>query len=331
MADLTAAVAPLRISLAGGGTDLPSYADRFGGDVLSFAIDRCAAVVRFPREFGRQVAGWLSVPDPATGSHAVLDNEIAAAVLRDADTSSGCQIVSAGDAPGGTGLGSSAAFAVAMVAASRPVGRFEPRAVAEEAFRVETQTLGRPVGRHDHYMAAMGGLRHLRFGDGGVAAGPVPVPPDLDRFIGERLLLFFTGRTRDAGAMLTGQHCRTLAGDPRTIELLHGIHRLVPPMREALAASRFDDIGPILGEHWELKRRLSPGITDERIEDHYRSARRAGASGGKLLGAGGGGFLLLAGEDGREAEVRQAMEARGLRELTFRYRERGATTAALAL
>ncbi|GAA3733384.1 GHMP kinase [Plantactinospora mayteni] len=321
--------APLRVSLAGGGTDLPSYARRQGGLVVSLAINRYVAVTVFPRSFdGRVYARWER--DERVDHVTALTNDFARAAFRRSGPVPAAQLASFSDAPSGTGLGGSAAFTVALLHALRPPGKVDPRELAEEASAVEMADLGRPVGKHDHYMASYGGIRALHIDrDLAVEVDDLPAGPVLRRYLSDNLLLFYTGVSRDAGTVLAAQHLRTVRGDESTVGALCEIHDLAHEMARAVRADRVGEIGPMLHRHWELKRRLSPSVSTPAIDELYESARAAGADGGKLLGGGGGGFLLVSVPDAATAGVRAAMARRGVTELRFALDEAGSKATAL--
>ncbi|MER7406035.1 hypothetical protein ABT373_26980 [Streptomyces sp. NPDC000070] len=316
-ASLVVARAPLRVSLAGGGTDLPSYADRFGGVVISLAIDRYVGVTAFPRSFGGGVR--MCWEDVEQVDHAEeLRHRFARAALLDTGTLRNIQMASCADAPSSSGLGGSGAFTVALLHALLHQDGPAPQELAERAAAIEMRDLGRPVGKHDHYMAALGGLRLLRIGkDRSVRPESLPIDDRFESYVRERLLLFFTGVNRDAGQVLSGQDRLTRRGNVGTLRGLRSIHALAAEMLVAVTTGRVDDVGPLLDAHWQAKRELSEGISNDRTETLYKVGREAGADGGKLLGAGGGGFLLLSSGAGRADEIRAAMADQNAQELPF--------------
>ncbi|WP_051970482.1 GHMP family kinase ATP-binding protein [Kitasatospora azatica] len=321
--------APLRVSLAGGGTDLPSYARRYGGQVLSFAINRYVAVAVHPRHFDGTLRATWEQPERATRADE-LENPYARAALARTGLDGAMQLTSFSDVPSGTGLGSSAAFTVALLHALRHGEQPSPRELAEEAAAVEMTDLARPVGKHDHYVAAFGGLRLLHIDRRlAVTVEELPVSPALETYLREDLLLFHTGTSRDAGRILADQDRRTERDHSGTVDALRAIHTLVDRMREALRDDRVRDIGPILHEHWLHKSGLSTKVSSARIDRLYQLAVHAGADGGKVLGAGGGGFLLVSCRPGRAESVRRAMRRAGARELPFGTETDGSRTTAL--
>ncbi|MFF8726195.1 hypothetical protein ACF073_06845 [Streptomyces sp. NPDC015171] len=316
--------APLRISLAGGGTDLPGYVRRFGGTVLGAGTDLRVTVVG--RRVPHRPAGIRVCLDSC--GHAESAGELAnpfarEAMLRHWDGTP-LDLFSMGDVPGATGMGSSAAFCVSLVAglSKEPL---EASALARAASDIEIEGLGRPVGRQDHYLSALGGFRLLHFHrDGTVDVEDVPVPAESARRLGEELLLFHTGTSRDAGAVLRDQAGGTERGDKGTTHRLHEIKELTAPLRDALVHGRFTEVGRLLGRHWELKRGLGARVSLPRVDRAYEDALVAGATGGKLLGAGGGGFLLLHVPLAGRPDVREALTAHGMREQPFAFDARGA-------
>lgn len=293
------ATAPLRLSFAGGGTDLPSHYARFGGRIVGIAIDKYVRV---------------DVGDELTQ----CSNDVARAVF----TRAGRRMthwVCTKPVPPGSGLGSSSAFASALVAALGE--RSDPAAIAEAAFEAEHLELGRPTGKQDSYLSCMGGMTSLDIApNGSVTVTRERVTTALRDFVGDCCLLFRVGHARDAGLMLASQ----ARDSERLSGALSQIGSLVDPMRDALRRERFGQVGAILHEHWLLKRSLAAGITSAGIDHLYAVARRNGAAGGKISGAGGSGYLMLmVGDVESAAAVRRAMHGEGLRELSFGISEDG--------
>ncbi|MGW7541108.1 GHMP family kinase ATP-binding protein [Streptomyces sp. NPDC054770] len=320
-----AAKAPLRISLAGGGTDLPSYAAEFGGEVVAVAIDRYVGAVVHPFSFDGFVRGFWETPEQAPTA-AGISNPFARAALLRSGVTDNVQVSCFGDAPSGSGAGGSAAFTVALLHALETSQGREPSAgwLAMTASAVEMSDLGRPVGAQDHYTSALGGLQHLHIGrDGTVDANSMPVTGELAHYFAHRLLLFHTGLSRDAAQVLTAQADATRTGSARARELLHGIRALAPLMADALRAGRADEIGPLLELHWQHKRQLSTSVTTGHLDELHDLALASGADGAKVVGAGGGGFLLVSSKDGAEGRLRAELTAVGLHELPFAAEQHG--------
>jgi D-glycero-alpha-D-manno-heptose-7-phosphate kinase len=302
--------APLRISLAGGGTDLVAYASRHGGAVVGAAADLAVTVVRHRPPAGPRIRACLDHCDHTDDPSAVTNPFARAALSRYWDGAP-VHLASFGDAVAGTGVGSSAAFCVALIAALDGEDR-DPCGVAERAGAIETDALGRPVGKQDHFLSALGGFQSLRIArDGSVHPEPVAVPPEVRARLDEELLLFFTGTTRDAGTVLAAQHEAVRSGDRDVTARLHDIRSLTEPMIDALRSGNLNEIGRLLHRHWRLKQGLSPAVSTPTVDAAYRDALDAGATGGKLAGAGGGGHLLLHVPVGRRAGVVAALARHG--------------------
>ncbi len=327
------ALAPLRVSLAGGGTDLPSYHLGRGGRVLSLAIDRYVCVNTFERSFDGSITTRFDTVGVAHEREAV-DHPIMQVALSRLGRKAALQVASHADAPSGSGLGSSGAFSVALLHALGDGATDDAslNRLAVLASDLEMVDLQRSVGRHDHYMAAFGGLRDLRIAaDGTIEPVALPVSPAVRAFVRDRLLLFFVGGTRDASAALSVQDDRTRSGDRNVIGALDTIHELAHEAAQLLEAGEVDGIGMLLDRHWQHKRKLSSRVSSMAIDELYATARAAGASGGKLLGAGGGGFLLLCTQDeGGSAAVRGRMTAVGARELPFALDSEGVRSTRIA-
>jgi D-glycero-alpha-D-manno-heptose-7-phosphate kinase len=321
---IVTARAPMRISLAGGGTDLPSFAGRFGSTVVSLAIDCRVTVAACAPAGYEQARRRLSGVELMTHDD-LMRGDFAPAVLARAGKTN-VRLACCSDAPARSGLGGSGAFSVAMTLALRPDWLNDPIALAEQASAIELDDLRRPVGKQDHYMAVLGGLQALRIGrDGTVVAESLPLTDRLRSYVAGSLRLFHTGVQRDAGDVLTVQDQRTRRDDRATLRGLHAIRELADALLAALAADRVQQIGPIIGEHWRHKLGLSDTVAIPRGVELHDRAIGAGADGAKLLGAGGGGFLLVACRPERQAELCAAMAAADARELPFGVAERGAT------
>jgi D-glycero-alpha-D-manno-heptose-7-phosphate kinase len=282
---------PLRISFAGGGTDLAAYYEGHEGYVVSSAIDKYAYVVvkeRFDDEIYLNYMRKEIRSDVASIEHGLIRE-----AMRLTGVESGVEVTLLSDIPSeGSGLGSSSSFTVGLLNAFYAYRgeQVTPERLASEACQIEIERLGKPIGKQDQYIAAYGGLRSFRFRrDGEVEVKPLRLPGGKLRELSARLHLFFTGKTRQADAILSEQKGAT--GD--RLGELDAIKRLAIELEPALEARDFDRLGQILHENWELKRRLASGISNPAIEEMYARARASGALGGKICGAGGGGFLLV--------------------------------------
>ncbi|MBX5493349.1 MAG: GHMP kinase [Chloroflexi bacterium] len=325
--------APLRLSFGGGGTDLPAYADRHGGLVVSTAIVRYCWVQLTPRADRRLVLRSLDY-----GVREELDADapiplreplvLARAALHwareEGRLAGGLELTLASDAPPGSGLGGSSAMAVALVRALTIAAgdQWSPERVAATAAHLEIERLGWPIGRQDHYASALGGLNALEFGADAVRVEPLHLTPAVRRALEVRLLLFWTGRTRAAASILAQQRADT-EGRPATLAALHQLKALAAEMRAALEAGALDTFGALLHRGWLVKQQLSSRIAPPAIQRWYAAARAAGALGGKVAGAGGGGFLLLFCPPERQRAVRTTLAACGLVEVPVAFEPRG--------
>jgi D-glycero-alpha-D-manno-heptose-7-phosphate kinase len=281
---------PLRVSFAGGGTDLAAYYAEREGFVVSTAIDKFAYVIvkeRFDDIYLNTMRKEI-VSDVSDIQH-----ELIREAMRTSGVDHGVEVTLLSDIPSqGSGLGSSSSFTVGLLNAFYMYKGEQVTAerLAREACEIEIERLGKPIGKQDQYIAAYGGLRAFRFRrDGAVDVEPLALQADSVRELGSRLYLYFTGRTRKADAILSEQTRKT--GD-RLAEL-DGIKALALELEPALRARQLDRLGEILHASWELKRTLADGISDPGLDALYGQARAHGALGGKICGAGGGGFLLV--------------------------------------
>lgn len=313
--ELVIARTPLRLSLGGGGTDLPYYAERYGADITTVAISLWVTVVARTGRLDGQFRFSYQQTDLAPAPVQVADPYVREA-LDITGTREPVEIVSLGPVPSGTGLGSSGAFTVSLLAALHELAgrRPEPAELAEQAFRLEAGRLGRPVGRQDHYACALGGLRRLLIDtDGSVATPDLSVAPETLTELGRNLHLYYTGQRRDSATALRP---RTSSDAEERAARLHGIRALGNRMRTALETGAVADVAGILAEHWELKR---SGESDPRWDRLMAAARAEGAQAGKVVGAGGGGFLLLFAAPRSEPAVTARLAADGLRHVPFDF------------
>lgn len=325
--------APFRISFAGGGTDLPAYYERYGGLVVSTTIDKYVyvQVASSTRGFGTQItsADYQTFYRLHTGDPITWDGDLALprAVLHELDAPAEASIFVASEVPPGTGLGSSSAVAVALVAGvSTWLGRrLTRRDVAEIACTVELDKLQAPIGRQDQYASAFGGMNAISFTRDGVTVQPIQISAETQSLLAGRLMLFFTGTARNSAAILEEQRRASAAPSGRTVENLHEIRAMADQCHERLERGDLDGVGELLDAGWRKKRELASGITNPRIDEAYRVAQLHGAIGGKVAGAGGGGFLLIYCHEEHRASVTHAMEQLGLRRMDFGLDTHGAT------
>jgi D-glycero-alpha-D-manno-heptose-7-phosphate kinase len=310
---------PLRITLGGGGTDLPSYYRTQGGFLIAAAIDKYVFVTVM-RPFVPGIFLKYSQLEHVQTIEEVQHRTIREA-LRELDFKTPqIEITTLADIPAGTGLGSSGSFTTALVKALHAHRRrlLHPSELAELACDIEINRLREPVGKQDQYIAAYGGITCFTFRpDGSVEAEPLRISMDALFNLEDNLLLFFTGFSRSAGSILADQKSRTESGDLGMIGNLHDVKQLGLRAREILMKGDTAGFGLLMREQWEQKRRRSDGATNQQIDEWYDLGLRNGAVGGKLVGAGGGGFLLFYSEDHRR--LRAAMAKAGLQEVRFRF------------
>jgi D-glycero-alpha-D-manno-heptose-7-phosphate kinase len=328
---------PVRISFGGGGTDLPSYYERFGGAVVSAAINKHFYTVLAKRGDGkiqiisadlRTVETWQDIARMQIRGSAL---EIPLAVIKEFGCDVSVNLFLASEIPPGTGLGSSASVCVNLtkILATYSHISLSKYELAERAFHITRNILSRPVGKQDEYASAFGGLNFISFHqDGTTHVDPLNLEPALAQELQSSLLLFFTGASHNSWTILEEQEQSTRRTDSGTVDYLHEIRKLVEPMKAALIAGELSEFGLLLHEGWEIKKRLSTKISNARINEMYESARRNGAVGGKITGAGGGGFLLLFCQKQHHENVRKALVALGAREMGFDFDFQGAQVVA---
>ena len=310
---------PLRITLGGGGTDLPSYYRNHGGFVIAAAIDKYVFVTAM-RPFAEGIYLKYSKLE-----HVEVADDVQHPIIREAIKMLGfrtpqIEITTLADIPAGTGLGSSGSFSTALLKALYAHRRrlLHPSELAELACEIEINRLGEPIGKQDQYIAAYGGVTCFTFHpDETVEARPLKLSMDSLFTLEDNLLLFFTGFSRSAGSILADQKSRTERADTDMLANLHYAKDLGLRSCEALQKGDTDTFGELMHEHWEHKRRRSVGMSNPQIDEWYELGRQNGAIGGKLVGAGGGGFLLFYSEDHRR--LRAAMAKAKLEEVRFRF------------
>ncbi len=315
---------PLRISIGGGGTDLPSFYELEGGSFISAAITKYVYIGinrTFTDDYFLKYSAMERVADISDIQHPLIRE-----ALRLREVGPSVEIVSLADIPAGTGLGSSGSFTVGLL---RAISAFHHRHVspadlAEEACRIEIDVLGNPVGKQDQYIAAFGGLTAFEISrDGTVEARPLAVSRETRHDLEDNLLMFFTGFSRAADSVLSDQRARSVERDPAMIENLRFVKETGQEIARRLELGDVRGFAELMHEHWMRKRERSQGMSNPDIDRWYDVAMKNGARGGKLVGAGNGGFLLFYADD--RDEVRRAMEHEGLTELRFGFDHDGST------
>lgn len=310
---------PLRITLGGGGTDLPSYYSRYGGYLISAAIDKYIYVSTM-RAFRPGIFLKYSNLESAETVDMIKHPIFRETLKMYTNGQPQIEITTLADIPAGTGLGSSSSFTTALIAAlsAQRKERLTHKEIAELACKVEIDLLNDPIGKQDQYISAYGGVTQLWFDeDGTVRVEPLNISKETQYELEDNLLLFFTGYMRSATESLKIQDEATKRDDAAMIGALHYTKELGFRSKEALEYGDLKTFADILHEHWLHKRKRSVGITSKKIDDLYELGRRNGARGGKLVGAGGGGFLMFYAEN--RLQLRGAMKAAGLEEVRFRF------------
>jgi len=316
---------PMRISLGGGGTDLPSYYWEHGGFVIAAAIDKYVYVTlheTFEEKLILKYSKMETVERVVDVQHPIIREALRLTNIKTPHL----EISSMSDIPAGTGLGSSGSFTVALLQAlynlqQQTVDRSE---LAERACHIEINVLKEPVGKQDQYIASYGGVTCFDFErNGKVAVTPLQLDPLTLANLEDNLVLFFAGSTRNASEILQDQDTRSKQADSSMVENLHTVKRLGLASKAALEAGNLRDFAIIMNSHWGNKKRRTPGMSNSRVDQYYELAMNSGALGGKLVGAGGGGFLMFYTED--KTRLRQAMYRAGLREVRFRFDFQGCT------
>ena len=309
--------APTRITLGGGGTDLKSYYSKYGGFLIAGAIDKYSTIMATKRFYDsiRLSYSQMEIKDNV----ADIEHRIFRAALEFTGITKGIELHSAADVPAGCGLGTSSSFTVALLNALHTYKHdfITQRQLAEEACHIEIDILGEPIGKQDQYIAAFGGLTCLTFDrSGDVLVEPLRIPTETLDQLESNLLIFFTGRERSASEILVEQDRKCEQNDPEMINNLHQIKEIGLETRKYLEEGQVNMLGELFHVHWETKKKRSSKMTDPFIDECYEVARKNGAAGGKLIGAGGGGFLMFycdGSNNGSKPELVEAMTNMGLR------------------
>jgi D-glycero-alpha-D-manno-heptose-7-phosphate kinase len=310
---------PLRITLGGGGTDVPSYYRDHDGFLMAAAIDKFVYVTVIKPFVSGVYLKYSKI------EHVDTIEEVQHPIVREALKlfdfgMPQIEITTLADIPAGTGLGSSGSFTTALLRAlhAHARGIIHPRELAEQACFIEIEKLGEPIGKQDQYIAAFGGITCFTFRkDDTVEAVPLAVDEEIRCGLEDNLLLFFTGFSRSASRILRDQDSRTKGRDSAMIDNLHYVKDLGLRSKAALEKGDMPGFGRLMHEHWEHKRKRSGDMSNSQIDGWYNLALKNGAIGGKLIGAGGGGFLMFCVED--KVGLRQAMREAGLPEVRFHF------------
>jgi D-glycero-alpha-D-manno-heptose-7-phosphate kinase len=321
--------APVRFSLGGGGTDLPSYSREHGGFLVAAAIDKYVSLCVAQRFYPNYRLAYSKTELVDTVDQ--IEHRIFREALRFTSPIAFLELHSLADVPSNSGLGSSSSFTVALLNGLHAFKRDYVSAaqLAEEACHIEIDVLGEPIGKQDQYIAAYGGITAFTFDrDGSVHVERLPVKDDVLDDLESRLLVFYSGVERAASKVLAEQAKTVKANRDDAVARMHRIKQMGYETKDLLLSGDVDRYGELLHEHWMNKRKLASNMTDPVIDEHYEAARKAGAIGGKLMGAGGGGFFMFYVRPAERRAVYEALVARGLRPLRFRFDLDGARIVA---
>jgi len=319
---------PLRISLGGGGTDLPSYYRRHAGFVISAAIDKYVYITlhdTFAQEVIVKYSKMEVVPSAEDVKHPIVREALKLVQVGTPHL----EITSMADIPAGTGLGSSGSFTTALLRALHTMKKnyISRQELAEQACHIEMELLGEPVGKQDQYIASFGGITVFRFQpDDSVEVAPLQLAAETLHNLEDNLALFFTGFTRSASQILQDQDTRSRQGEAEILDNLHFIKQIGCETQSALERGDLRRFAELMHMHWQHKKKRSAAMTNPAIDEYYELALRNGALGGKLIGAGGGGFLMFYTED--KTRLRRTMCAAGLREVRMRFDFQGTAVVA---
>jgi D-glycero-alpha-D-manno-heptose-7-phosphate kinase len=310
---------PLRISLGGGGTDLPSYYREHSGFVIAAAIDKYVYITLHQTFVPELIIKYSKLERVLTVDdveHPIIRESLKMVGIE----APSLEITSMADIPAGTGLGSSGSFTTALLKAFHALKKnlVHPAELAEQACQIEIEKLGESIGKQDQYISAFGGITCFKFmPDGRVEAWPLKISEETLFNLEDNLLLFFTGYSRSASKILKEQDDKSKKSERAMIDNLHFVKDLGKQSQLALERGDLNEFGRVMDVHWQRKKERSESMSNSQINEWYDSAMANGALGGKLIGAGGGGFLMFYAED--KARLRHAMREKGLTEVRFRF------------
>jgi D-glycero-alpha-D-manno-heptose-7-phosphate kinase len=310
---------PLRISLGGGGTDLASYYSDHGGFLVAAAIDKYVYLTHH-KTFQKEIIVKYSKLERASSVDEIEHPIFRECLKLTGVTKPHTELTSMADIPGGTGLGSSGSFTTALLKALHTYNKnpISPADLAEQACDVEINRLGEPIGKQDQYIAAIGGITAFTFHkDGKVDYRAVKLSEETHFNLEDNLLLFFTGYSRSASGILKDQNDRSKKNDSAMLDNLHFTKELGYQSLKALETDNLEEFARLMDVHWQRKKARSSGMSNSHINEWYDYAMQNGALGGKLIGAGGGGFLMFYASD--KIKLRRAMREKGLQEVRFRF------------
>jgi len=317
--------APMRITLGGGATDLESYYSKYGGFVIAAAIDQYCSILASKRFYDSIRLSYMQL-ETVDNINDIKNTRFREA-LRFIGIDKGIELHSFADIPANAGLGSSSSFLVAVLNALHAYKRefVTQRQLAEEACHIEIDVLGEPIGKQDQYIAAFGGVTCLTFEkNGDVLVEPLQVSDETLDQLESNLVYFFTGMERGASEILSEQDTKSKKDDQEMLENLRQVKEIGLETKKHLEQGKVDMLGELFHTHWEIKKKRSGKMSDPFIDECYELARKNGALGGKLIGAGGGGFLMFYCKNSDKPRLSDAMKKKGLRPMRFHFDFEGA-------
>jgi D-glycero-alpha-D-manno-heptose-7-phosphate kinase len=324
---------PVRISFGGGGTDLASYYEKYGGVVVSASINKYIYTILEMRLDDRIqiISSDLQLNQTVSDAYHLKYGEgldIPVAVLKHFNVQRGLNIFMASEIPPGTGLGSSGAVTVNMINTINQLERLklDKKEMAELAYKIEFHDLGMPIGKQDEYASAFGGINFITFNKNGTTeVEPIKIPREVRLRLETDVMRFFTGRTRESANILRSQDRSTKDQSGTVIDSLHAIKQVAFDVKKAIESGDLVEFGRLLDHSWQTKKNLAQGITNPRIDKLMDIAKKNGALGGKLTGAGGGGYMMLFCEKANQKPLTKALVAEGLSPLDFHFDKKGAS------
>jgi D-glycero-alpha-D-manno-heptose-7-phosphate kinase len=314
---------PFRLPIGGGGTDLPAYYEKYEGHLITAAVNKYMYIsINRPAIVNRIKVAYTRVDVVECHDIEAIRHEIVREALRELDWRKPLEISSMADLSAGTGMGSSSAYTVGLWQGLNTLLHRDitKHTLAEEACAIEIDRLGKPIGKQDQYASAFGGINVLHIDrDGRVDVRPMDLDHETVDELEHRFLLFYTDIERDANVILGEQSAKVRVDEARATDSMHRIKAIGLEIEQALHTGDVSAVGALMDEHWREKKRVSDKMSDARIDAWYELARKHGALGGKLMGAGGGGFFLFCCENGTRRALRAALEAAGLRYMDFRF------------
>lgn len=321
---------PVRISFAGGGSDLPEYFNKYGGAVISTTINQFTYVVIQPRldnSFQAFSPDFQKHYKPTKFEKIEIQDgtEIASSVTKYLNFKKGVNIMLFSDVPAGSGLGASSSLTVNLVNSLTKLNNlnWSPRKIAETAFDIERKVLKWAMGIQDEYIASFGGLNYFQFSEKKIKVTPVAINSSSKKELQENLLLFFVGKTRKSSKILNNQLMRVKKNNPQTINALHIVKDLAYEIYSSLKNNDIEKFGELLDKGWNAKKNIAKGVSNTKIDKIYDAAIKYGAKGGKLTGAGGGGHMLLYCPHTKQKTLIQKMQKHGLTHIPFKFFDDG--------